>query len=141
MPVVDLDFIRAIYDAHNSCGADFPDVLGRDYLHPDAEFIQFAAAPGSGTHRGRDEVVALFRDRFEAGAMLVEDLELTAVDERRALAAFRIRMRGSRSGLETSMRLWNLLTLDGSRVTRVEEFSDEEAALAAARRRPASDRV
>jgi ketosteroid isomerase-like protein len=71
--------------------------------------------------------------------MFVEDLELTALDERRALAAFRIRMRGSRSGLETSMRLWNLVTLDGSRVTRVEEFSDEEAALAAARRRPAPD--
>jgi hypothetical protein len=30
------------------------------------------------------------------------------------------------------MRLWNLLTLDGSRITRVEEFSDEPAALAAA---------
>ena len=139
MPGVDLVFIRGIFEAHNSSGAAFPDILARDYLHPDAEFIQFAGAPGAGTHRGRDAVAALFRDRFEAGAMLVEDLELTAVDERRALAAFRIRMRGTRSGAETSMRLWTLMTLDASRIVRIEEFSEEDAALAAAGRPPSSD--
>jgi hypothetical protein len=32
------------------------------------------------------------------------------------------------------MRLWNLVTLDGGRIARVEEFSDEGPALAAARR-------
>ena len=131
MPGVDLDFVRGIFEVHNSSGAAFPDILARDYLHPGAEFVQFAAAPGAATHRGRDEVAALFRDRFEAGAMLIEELELTAVDERRALAAFRIRMRGARSGVETSMRLWNLLTFEGRRILRIEEFSDEEDALAA----------
>ena len=139
MPGVDLDFIRGAFEAHNSQRADFPDVLARDYLHPDAEFIQFAAAPGAATHRGRDEVAALFRDRFEAGAMRIEDLELTPVDECRALAAFRIRMRGTRSGAETSMRLWNLITLDASRIARIEEFNEEDAALAAAGRPPSSD--
>lgn len=65
----------------------------------------------------------------------MEDLELTALDERRALAALRIRMLGAGSGADTSMRLWDLLTVDDSRrVVRVEEFSDEAAALAAARR-------
>jgi ketosteroid isomerase-like protein len=134
VPEVDLDFIRGLYEAHNESGADFPDVLLRDYLHDDVEFVQFAAAPGAATHRGAAEVAALFRDRFEAGAMRVEDLELTPLDERRALASFRISMLGARSGLETAMRLWNLLTLEGSRIVRVEEFSDEGAALAAARR-------
>ena len=52
---------------------------------PDAEFVEFAAAPG---------------------AMRVEDLELTALDEHRVLAAFRIRMRGTGSGAETSMRIF-----------------------------------
>jgi hypothetical protein len=33
------------------------------------------------------------------------------------------------------MRIWNLLTLEGSRIARIEEFSDEGAALAAADRR------
>jgi ketosteroid isomerase-like protein len=63
--------------------------------------------------------------------MVIEELELTAVDERRALAAFRIRMLGARSGAETSMRLWNLLTFEGRRILRIEEFSDEDDALAA----------
>ena len=134
MPLVDLDFIRGIYEAHNSAGADFPDVLARDYLHPDVEFVEAAAAPGATTHHGREAVAALFRDRFDAGGMRVEDLELTAVDGRRALAAFRIHMRGTGSHAEASMRFWNLVTLDGSRIARVEEFTDEAAALAAAQR-------
>ncbi len=128
---MDLDYVRGIFELHNSSGRVFPDILAREYLHPEAEFVQFAAAPGAGTHRGRAEVAALFRDRFEAGAMLIEELELTAVDERRAIAVFRIRMRGARSGVETSMRLWNLLTFEGRRILRIEEFSDEEDALAA----------
>jgi hypothetical protein len=133
--LVDLDFVRSIYELHNSAGEDFPEALARDFCHADVEFVEFASAPGAATHRGRDAVAKLFRDRFEAGAMRVEDLELTALDERRALAAFRICMLGTGSGAHTSMRLWNLMTVDGSRrIVRIEEFSDEAAALAAARR-------
>jgi hypothetical protein len=131
---VDLGWLRSLYDAHNSAGEGFPDVLARDYLHTDAEFVEFAAAPGGRTHSGREAIAALFRERFEAGAMRIEDLELTAIDERTALAAFRIHMRGSGSGAETSMPLWNLITVDGAQIVRVEEFSDEDAALAAAGR-------
>jgi ketosteroid isomerase-like protein len=130
----DLDFIRHLYDLHNKAGAEFPDALARDYLHADAEFVEFAAAPGAANHSGRYAVAALFRERFEAGAMQIEDLKLTAFDDRKVLAAFRVRMLGTGSGAEVSMRLWNLLTLEGSRIGRIEEFSDEADALAAARR-------
>lgn len=130
----ELNVLRALYEANNSTGADFPDVLARDFLDENVEFVEFASAPGARTYRGREAVAALFRNRLEAGAMHVEDLELTAVDGYRVLAAFRIRMRGARSGAETSMPLWNLVTLAGSRITRVEEFSEETAALDAARR-------
>jgi ketosteroid isomerase-like protein len=137
VPEVDLDFIRGLYDVLNSSGADFPDVLLHDYLHDDVELVEFAAAPGAATYRGSHAVADLFRNRLEAGAMLVEDLTLTGVDERTVLAAFRARMRGISSGAETSMRIWNLLTVEGSRLVRIEEFSDEAAALAAAERRHA----
>jgi ketosteroid isomerase-like protein len=132
--LADVEHLRALYELHNSTRADFPALLARDHLAADAEFVEFAAAPGAGVHRGRDAVAALFRDRFEAGAMRVEDLELTALDEHRVLAAFRIRMRGTGSGVETSMRIWNLVTLEGSRIARIVEFSDEAAALHAAGR-------
>ena len=131
---MDLDWLRSLYDLHNTTGTAFPEVLVRDYLHADVEFVEFATAPGGGTHRGGDAVAELFRRRFEAGSMRVEELELSAIDERRALAAFRIHMRGLGSGAETSMPLWNLITLEGDRIVRVEEFSDEGDALAAARR-------
>lgn len=135
---MDLDWLRSLYDVHNSAGSEFPEVLARDYLQDDVEFVEFAAAPGGRTHRGRRAVTALFRERFETGAMRIEELELTAIDERIALAAFRVHMRGLGSGAETSMPIWNLITVDGSRIARVEEFSDEEAvveATTAARRR------
>ena len=127
----DLDFIRGLYEVHNSAGTEFPDLLAREYLHPDAEFVE--AAPTPGTHRGSEAVAALFRDRFEAGEMRIDDLELTALDEHRVLAAFRVHMRGRGSGAQADMRIWNLLTFDGSRLRRVEEFVDEESALTAAR--------
>ena len=128
----DLDVLRGLYDAHNSAGADFPDILARDYLHEDVEFVEFASAPGARTYRGRDAVAALFRNRFEAGAMHVDDLELTPLGDERVLAAFRVGIRGASSGAESSMQLWNLITLAGSRVRRVEEFSEEADARAAA---------
>lgn len=128
----DLEFIRGLYEVHNSAGPDFPEVLARDYLHADVVFLE--AAPTPGVHRGSDAVAALFRDRFETGVMRVDDLELTPLDDHRVLAAFRIHMRGTGSGAEVDMPFWNLLTLDGSRLSRIEEFVDEESALAAARR-------
>jgi ketosteroid isomerase-like protein len=134
VPRVDLDFLRGLYDAHNRPGADFPDVLARDYLDAGVEFVELATAPGATTHRGRDAVAMLFRDRFEAGSMRVEDLKLTALDDHTVLAAFRIRMLGTGSGADVSMRLWNLLRLEDARIVRVEEFDDETAALAAAGR-------
>jgi|SoiMethySBSTD1v2_1073268.scaffolds.fasta_scaffold362613_2 ketosteroid isomerase-like protein len=128
---MDLDLLRRVYEAHNAAGAAFPEVLG-DYLRPDVEFVETAAVPGARAHRGREAVVTLFRDRFDAGAMRLEELELVALDDHRALASFRAHMRGTGSGAEASMRFWNLITLDADRIARIEEFTDETAALDAA---------
>ena len=51
--------------------------------------------------------------------MLLEDIELRDVGAGRVLANFRVHMRGVRSGAETSMRLWNLVTLDGGRIASI----------------------
>jgi hypothetical protein len=32
MPLVDLNLLRSIYEIHNEAGADFPDLLARDFL-------------------------------------------------------------------------------------------------------------
>ena len=128
---MDLDWLRSLYRVHNTAGSEFPEVLARDYLQDDVEFVEFAAAPGGRTHRGKTAVTALFRERFETGAMRIEDLVLTAIDDRTALAAFRVHMRGLGSGAEASMPIWNLFILDGAQIVRVEEFSDEEAAVEA----------
>ena len=131
-PRDELEVLQDMYETHNSTGAGFPDILERDYLHEDVEFVEFAAAPGPRTYRGSAAVAELFRNRFEAGAMHLDDVQLTALDGHRVLATFRVSIRGARSGAESSMQLWNLVTLDGSRITRVEEFSDEADARAAA---------
>jgi hypothetical protein len=133
MREADVDFIRHLYEVHNSAGADFPDLLlERDYLHPEVEFVEFLAIPGAATHRGPQAVADLFRGRFEAGEMRLEDVEVTPLDDCRALVTFVARIRGGGSGAEATMPLWNLFTLDGARVARIEEFNDEASALAAA---------
>ena len=129
----DIDFIRGLYEVHNSAGAGFPDLLlERDYLHPEVEFVEFLAIPGAATHRGPEAVADLFRGRFEAGDLQLEDVEVTPLDDRRAMVTFVARIRGTGSGAQAAMQLWNLFTLDGSQIARIEEFNDEASALAAA---------
>jgi ketosteroid isomerase-like protein len=129
---LDLDSLRVVFDLHNSAGMDFPDVL-REHLRPDAEWVESPLLPGATTHRGREAVVALFRERFEAGQMELADLTLTQLSDERALAAFTIRIVGAKSGAQGSMRAWNLITVEDGLIARIEEFTDEASALAAAR--------
>jgi hypothetical protein len=135
---VDLELIRDVYELHNSLGTGFPAVLERDLLHPEAEFVEAAAVPGAATHSGREAVAALFRERLDAGQLRIDELELTVLDERTALVAFRAHMRGTGGGAEAAMRLWNIVTVEGSRIARVEEFTDEPSARAAAAQRSRS---
>ena len=130
----EVELLGRLYELHNSTRSGFPDILERDWLLEDAEFVEFPDAPGARTHRGSEAVAALFRNRFEAGEMLLEDIELRDVGAGRVLVNFRVHMRGARSGAETSMRLWNLVTLDGARIARIEEFSEEADATFAVRR-------
>jgi ketosteroid isomerase-like protein len=129
---MDLDGLRDLFQVHNTSGEAFPDVLAR-HLHPDCEFVEFAASPSAATYRGPAAIADLFRNRFQAGSMHISDLEVTAVDESRALAAFEIRIRGAASGAESSMRMWNLIAVEGDQIVRIEEFIDESDALSASR--------
>jgi ketosteroid isomerase-like protein len=126
---IDLDSLRAVFDLHNTAGMDFPDAL-REHLRPDAES---PLLPGATTHRGREAVVALFRERFEAGDMQLDEVTLTEVGDQRVLAAFTVRIVGAISGAQGSMRAWNVITLEDDQIARIEEFTDEASALAAAR--------
>src|SRR6185436_15081168 len=100
---IDLGSLRAVFDLHNIAGMDFPDAL-REHLRPDAEWVESPLLPCATTHRCREAVVALFRERFEAGQMELTDLTLTQLSDERALAAFTIRIVGAKSGAEGSMR-------------------------------------
>jgi ketosteroid isomerase-like protein len=133
MPPMDVNRLRDLFELHNATGRDFPDILAA-HLHPDSEFLEFAASPSAATYRGPAAIAGLFRNRFEAGSMFISDLNITAVDDRRALAAFDVQIHGAASGAESSMRMWNLFTFEGDRILRIEEFSDESEALTSAAR-------
>ena len=132
MTPIDLDSLRGVFELHNTAGMEFPDAL-REHLLPDAEWVESPLLPGATTHRGREAVVALFRERFEVGHMALEEVTLTQVGDQRVLAAFTVRIIGASSGAEGSMRAWNLITVEGDQIARIEEFTDEASALAAAR--------
>jgi ketosteroid isomerase-like protein len=129
---MDLERLRDLFQLHNASGSEFPDILAR-HLHPDCEYVEFAASPSAATYRGAAAVAELFRNRFEAGSMHISDLTLTAVDDSRALAAFEVRIRGVASGAESSMRMWNLFTFDRDAIVRIEEFTEEPGAVSASR--------
>jgi ketosteroid isomerase-like protein len=64
---------------------------------------------------------------------LHEEAVLVELADRRVMVSFRANFRGAGSGAEASMPVWNLITLDGDRIVRFEEFADEQSALAAVR--------
>lgn len=132
MTDVDLNALRTVFDLHNTAGMEFPDAL-REHLRPDAEWVESPLLPGATTHRGREAVVALFRERFETGHMRLDDVTLKQLADQRVLAAFTVRIVGAMSGAEGSMQAWNVITLEGDQIARIEEFTDEASALAAAR--------
>jgi hypothetical protein len=127
-----VELARRLHEVHNAAPAEFPDLLHRS-LHEDAVLVELPVVPGARTHHGRDAIVALFRERFETGRMLLDEFEVEALDDRRVMVSFKANFRGAGSGAEASMPIWNLMTLDGDRIVMFEEFADEQSALAAAR--------
>jgi ketosteroid isomerase-like protein len=99
---------------------------------PDGEFINAREDPDHATHRGIDAIQKHFQGWFDAYPDLrVEPLEIRVNGERVFVWA-RFTGHGADSGAALEMELAHVVTLEGDRTRRIEEYFDRSEALKAA---------
>ena len=99
-------------------------------LDEEAEWDAFLRAE---PFRGRGQILVAVEDWLEAGEdwrVAIEDL--AAAGEHRVLAFLRVSIRGKGSGVPIEQRLYTLVTVRGTKVSRIADFTDRALALEAA---------
>jgi ketosteroid isomerase-like protein len=90
-------------------------------------------------HAGVRRFWDAFRDPWET--ITLEADRIRELDERRVLTRSHFRARGRASGVTTEIVLHTVWTFEDGKLMRFESFTDEQAALEAARRQEAADRI
>jgi ketosteroid isomerase-like protein len=90
-------------------------------------------------HAGVRRFWDAFRDPWET--ITLEADRIRELDERRVLTRSHFRARGRASGVTTEIVLHTVWTLEDGKLVRFESFTDEQAALEAARRQEAAGRI
>jgi ketosteroid isomerase-like protein len=90
-------------------------------------------------HAGVRRFWDAFRDPWET--ITLEADRIRELDERRVLTRSHFRARGRASGVTTEIVLHTVWTLEDGKLMRFESFTDEQAALEAARRQEAAGRI
>jgi ketosteroid isomerase-like protein len=90
-------------------------------------------------HAGVRRFWDAFRDPWET--ITLEADRIRELDERRVLTRSHFRARGRASGVTTEIVLHTVWTFEDGKLMRFESFTDEQAALEAARRQEAAGRI
>jgi ketosteroid isomerase-like protein len=109
-------------------GAALPVFL--EFAHPDVEWREDPAWPGSSNYRGVDQVRQVIADRMDTLDFDQQTEELISVDDKVVtLVLWRARGRASRAQGEISMAI--VWTVREQAITRLEFFLDRAEAFAA----------
>ncbi len=129
------DFIRSAYARFNRAE---PSPSGErklaslDFYHPDAVYVNDANDPDPGIHRGIEAVREQVGRWVEAYPDLqVEPLEIQT-NGNQAFVWVRFSGHGAGSVVPIDMELAHVVTVEGGKVLRVEEYSDRADGLKAA---------
>jgi ketosteroid isomerase-like protein len=117
------ELVRLAYEELNREKA-----LPKSWL-PDGEFINAREDPDHATSRGIDAMTRQNQGWFDAYPDLrVDPLEIRANGDR-VFAWVRCTGRGASSGAPMEMELAHVLTLEGGRIKRIEEYADRAEGL------------
>ena len=122
------DLIRASFESLNleKGGSHFD-----EWWHEDGEFINAREDPDHETHRGVGAIRAQAQDWFDAFPDLrLEPMEVRANGDR-AFVWTHLSGHGADSGIAMDMELAQVITLEGGRIRRIEEYVDRAEALEA----------
>ena len=137
-----LKAFREIYEEGNRAWneGDFRRAYGG--LPEDFNYDLAPTWPEARPLRGRDEIVAFFRDFRETFPDVQGELgEFIQADERTVIVGFQVVGTGGSSGVRTTMEIWQVWDMaEGLRPVRVREFHDRRAALEAAGAEEAAER-
>ena len=99
---------------------------------PDIVWEEATAFPDHAVVRGREAVAERLRERGRAiGRMLITVDALTPVGQDGVLAELEVRGSGQASGVEVSRVWFQIATVRGGVITRMQEFATKEEALEA----------
>jgi uncharacterized protein len=125
----DLAVVRGAYEAFGRGDIDALTPL----LHPEIEWRTTAEVPFLGTYRGIDEFLRGMNEWTEAFDDLTTSVEdMTEVGEH-VLVCHRMHGRGTGSGAEVDLVLWQLVSVRDGQLVRMYDYSSRDEALEAAK--------
>jgi uncharacterized protein len=124
----DLDTVRRAYDAF--ARGDMAAL--QELLSADIEWRTTPDVPFLGNYRGIDEFLAAMNEWTEPFDELTTTVEEISDMGDCAIVRHRMRGRGTDSGAETDLVLWQVVTVRDGQLATMYDFNNREEALAAA---------
>jgi uncharacterized protein len=124
----DLDVVRAAYDAFARGDLD----ALRKLISPDIEWRTTPDVPFLGNYRGVDEFLAAMNEWSEPFDELTTTVEEIIDAGDCAVVRHRMHGRGTDSGAEVDLVLWQVVTVEAGQLTRMLDFQTRKEALEAA---------
>jgi ketosteroid isomerase-like protein len=124
----DLDIVRRAYDAF--ARGDLAAL--QELLSADIEWRTTPDVPFLGNYRGIDEFLAAMSEWTEPFDKLTTTVEEMIDTGDRVVVRHRMRGRGTDSGAETDLVLWQVVSVRDGKLATMYDFNNREEALAAA---------
>ena len=124
----DLDTVRRAYDAF--ARGDMPAL--QELISPNIEWRTTPDVPFLGNYRGIDQFLAAMNEWTEPFDELTTTVEEMIDAGDCVIVRHRMRGRGTDSGVETDLVLWQVVSVEHGQLTRMHDFANREDALAAA---------
>jgi ketosteroid isomerase-like protein len=121
------ELVRRVMEAFDRDPTSVPQLLAAD-----VELIEWPESPDQRTYRGREGALAAFESWSEAWESVGVEIDELVESGDHVLARGRTHGRGKGSSVEVSMDAFNVYTIRGGEVARIEFFTTEEPALRAA---------
>ena len=122
-----METVRRAYDAFARGDAD----AIRSLLAPDIEWRTTPEVPFEGTYRGVDEFFRGMSDWTDSFDDITTEVEEVIDAGERAVVGHRMRGRGTDSGAEVDLVLWQVVTVRDGKIAAMHDYTTREDALAA----------
>ena len=126
-----VEIVRRVIDVMDAEGFEPALPVFLDAAHPDVEWREDPAWPGSTTYRGVEQVRQVILDRMDTLDFDQQTEDLIAVEDDKVVALVRWVGRGKTSGAQGEISMAMVWTVRDQAITKIEFFLDRAQALEA----------